>query len=93
MKASSDLAMPSKMTAFGTVYLSLEGLVDKAAEKKRIDAELVKLAGFIKSAEAKLSNTQVTQHAPAAIVEEARRKLAENKEKVLQLEKLQKLFV
>ena len=93
VKAGSDLAMPSKMTAFGTVYLSLEGLVDKAAEKKRIDAELVKLAGFIKSAEAKLSNTQFTEHAPAAIVEEARRKLAENKEKVLQLEKLQKLFV
>ena len=92
VKAGSDLAMPSKMTAFGTVYLSLEGLVDKAAEAKRITAELVKLAGFIKSAEAKLSNTQFTEHAPAAIVEEARRKLAENKEKVLQLEKLQKLF-
>jgi valyl-tRNA synthetase len=90
--AGSDLAMPSKMTAFGTVYLSLEGLVDKVAEKKRIDAELVKLAGFIKSAEAKLSNTQFTEHAPAAIVEEARRKLTENKEKVAQLEKLAKLF-
>ena len=93
VKAGSDLAMPSKMTVFGTVYLSLEGLVDKAAEAKRITAELAKLAGFIKSAEAKLSNTQFTEHAPAAIVEEARRKLAENKEKVLQLEKLQKLFV
>ena len=90
--AGSDLAMPSKMTAFGTVYLSLEGLVDKAAEAKRIAAELAKLAGFIKSAEAKLSNAQFTEHAPAAIVEEARRKLAENKDKVLQLEKLQKLF-
>ena len=93
VQAGSDLAMPSKMTAFGTVYLSLEGLVDKAAEKKRIDAELVKLAGFIKSAEAKLANTQFTEHAPAAIVEEARRKLQENKEKVLQLEKLAKLFL
>ena len=91
--AGSDLAMPSKMTAFGTVYLSLEGLVDKAAEKKRIDGELAKLAGFIKSAEAKLANTQFTEHAPAAIVEEARRKLAENKEKVVQLEKLAKLFM
>jgi valyl-tRNA synthetase len=81
------------MTAFGTVCLSLEGLIDKAAEAKRITAELAKLAGFIKSAEAKLANAQFTEHAPAAIVEEARRKLAENKEKVLQLEKLQKLFV
>ena len=92
-KAGSDLAMPSKMTGFGTVYLSLEGLVDKEAEAKRIASELAKLAGFIKSAEAKLSNTQFTEHAPAAIVEEARRKLQENKEKVAQLEKLAKLFL
>ena len=90
--AGSDLPMPSKMTAFGTVYLSLEGLVDKAAELKRITGELAKLAGFIKSSEAKLANRQFTEHAPAAIVEEARRKLAENKEKSAQLEKLAKLF-
>jgi valyl-tRNA synthetase len=90
--AGSDLAMPSKMTAFGTVYLSLEGLVDKAAESKRIAGELVKLSGFIKSAEAKLANRQFTEHAPAAIVDEARRKLAENREKAAQLEKLAKLF-
>ena len=92
VKAGSDLAMPSKMTSFGTVYLSLEGLVDKAAELKRIESELAKLAGFIKSSEAKLDNSQFTEHAPAAIVEEARRKLSENREKVVQLEKLRKLF-
>ena len=88
----ADRAMPGKLGALGTIYLSLEGLVDKAAEAKRIAAELAKLAGFIKSSEAKLANTQFTEHAPAAIVEEARRKLAENKEKVAQLEKLAKLF-
>ena len=90
--AGSDLAMPSKMTAFGTVYLSLEGLVDKAAESKRIAGELAKLAGFIKSSEAKLANENFVAHAPEAVVAEARRKLAENREKVAQLEKLAKLF-
>ena len=90
--AGSDLPMPSKITKFGTVYLSLEGLVDKAAESKRIAGELAKLAGFIKSSEAKLANKAFVDHAPAAIVDEARRKLAENKEKVAQLEKLAKLF-
>ena len=84
--------MPSKITKFGTVYLSLEGLVDKAAESKRIAGELAKLAGFIKSSEAKLANKAFVDHAPAAVVEEAKRKLAENKEKVVQLEKLAKLF-
>ena len=90
--ANSDLAMPSKMTAFGTVYLSLEGLVDKAAEAKRIDGELKKLAGFIKSAEAKLANKAFVDNAPEAIVSEAKRKLEENREKVRQLEKLARLF-
>ena len=90
--AGSDLPMPSRITAFGTVYLSLEGLVDKAAESKRIAAELAKVAGFIKSAEAKLANESFVAHAPEAVVAEARRKLAENKEKVAQLEKLARLF-
>ena len=90
--AGSDLPMPSKITKFGTVFLSLEGLVDKAAEAKRIAGELQKLAGFIKSSEAKLANKAFVDHAPAAVVEEAKRKLAENKEKAAQLEKLAKLF-
>ena len=90
--AGSDLAMPSKMTAFGTVFLSLEGLVDKAAESKRIAGELQKLAGFVKSSEAKLANENFVAHAPEAVVAEARRKLAENKEKIVRLEKLAKLF-
>ncbi|MBP5791203.1 MAG: valine--tRNA ligase [Kiritimatiellae bacterium] len=90
--AGSDLAMPSKMTAFGTVYLSLEGLVDKAAESKRIALELQKLAGFIKGAEAKLANKAFVENAPEAIVAEARRKLEENREKEGQLRKLAKLF-
>ena len=90
--AGSDLPMPSKITRFGTVYLSLEGLVDKAAEAKRIAGELAKINGFIKSSEAKLANENFVAHAPEAVVAEARRKLAENKEKVAQLEKLAKLF-
>ncbi len=88
----SELAMPGKLGELGTVYLSLEGLVDKAAESKRIAGELAKLSGFIKSAEAKLANENFTAHAPAAVVAEARRKLQENRDKVAQLEKLAKLF-
>ena len=90
--AGVDLPMPSKLTKFGTVYLSLEGLVDKAAESKRIAAEIAKLAGFIKASEAKLSNENFVANAPEAIVADARRKLADNKEKVAQLEKLLRLF-
>ncbi|MBO6168068.1 MAG: valine--tRNA ligase [Kiritimatiellae bacterium] len=90
--AGSDFAMPSKITSFGTVYLSLEGLVDKEAESKRIAAEKARVAGFIKSAEAKLANENFVAHAPEAVVAEARRRLEENKEKIAQLEKLAELF-
>ena len=88
----ADLPMPSKLTALGTVYLSLEGLVDKAAEAKRIAGEIAKITGFIKGAEAKLSNEAFVAHAPEAIVAEAKRKLQENRDKLVQLEKLAKLF-
>ena len=90
--AGSDLAMPSKITAFGTVYLSLEGLVDKAAESKRIAGELAKLAGFIKANEAKLVNENFVSHAPESVVAEVRRKLYEGRAKAAQLEKLARLF-
>ena len=90
--AGSDLPMPSKITKFGTVYLSLEGLVDKTAESKRIAGELAKLAGFIKGKEAKLGNANFVAHAPEAVVADEKRKLAEAQEKVAQLEKLAKLF-
>ena len=90
--AGSDLAMPSKMTRFGTVYLSLDGFVDKAAERARLEGEKQRVEGFVKGGEAKLANEAFVAHAPEAVVAEARRKLAENKEKIVQLEKLIRLF-
>ena len=90
--AASDLAMPSKITAFGTVYLSLDGLVDKAAEAKRVAGELQKTRGFIASIDAKLANAAFVAHAPAAIIEGQKAKRAELEAKVAQLEKLARLF-
>ena len=88
----ADLPMPSKITKLGTVYLSLEGLVDKVAEAKRIAGEIAKLTGFIKGKEAKLGNANFVAHAPAAVVEDEKTKLAEGRAKLAQLEKLLKLF-
>ena len=90
--AIADLPMPSKFTRFGTVYLSLEGLVDKTAEAKRIAGELAKLEGFIKGKEAKLANANFVAHAPEQVVAEEKRKLSEAQEKVAQLTKLARLF-
>ena len=92
LTGTSELAMPGVLGKLGTVYLSLEGLVDKAAEAKRVAVELQKTQGFIKSIDAKLSNENFVAHAPAAIVEGQKTKRAELVEKIAQLEKLAKLF-
>ena len=88
----ADRAMPGTLTKLGTIYLSLEGLVDKAAEAKRIAAELEKTRGFIKSIDAKLANENFVAHAPAAVVEGQKTKRAELVANVEKLEKLAKLF-
>jgi valyl-tRNA synthetase len=92
LPGASELAMPGSLGRIGTVYLSLEGLVDKAAEAKRVAAELAKTQGFIKSIDAKLGNENFMAHAPAAIVEGQKTKRAELVAKIAQLEKLAKLF-
>ncbi|MBQ6011054.1 MAG: valine--tRNA ligase [Kiritimatiellae bacterium] len=88
----ADRAMPGTLTKLGTIYLSLEGLVDKAAEAKRVAAELEKTRGFIRSIDAKLANENFVAHAPAAIVEGQKTKRAELIANVARLEKLAKLF-
>jgi valyl-tRNA synthetase len=88
----ADRAMPGTLTKLGTIYLSLEGLVDKAAEAKRIAAELEKTRGFIRSIDAKLANENFVAHAPAAVVEGQKTKRAELVANVEKLEKLAKLF-
>ena len=88
----ADRAMPGTLTKLGTIYLSLEGLVDKAAEAKRVAAELEKTRGFIKSIDAKLANENFVAHAPAAVVEGQKTKRAELVANVEKLEKLAKLF-
>ncbi len=89
---AEELAMPGTLTKLGTVYLSLEGLVDKAAELKRIETELAKAKGFIKGIEAKLNNANFVANAPKEIVDNQREKLAEHQANIAKLEKLQKLF-
>ena len=87
-----ERAMPGTLTKLGTIYMPLEGLVDKAAESKRIAAELEKDRGFIKGIEAKLANANFVDHAPPKIVANQREKLVELQAAIAKLEKLAKLF-
>ncbi len=58
----------------GEFLLPLDDLVDKAKEIERLEKEKARLEGEIKRVNGKLSNKGFTEKAPAAVVEEERKK-------------------
>ncbi len=56
----------------GIAALPLEGVVDLAAERQRLEKELVKLDGEVKKVDAKLSNADFLARAPEEVIEEQR---------------------
>ena len=68
---------PRVGSAFGDLYLPLEGLIDFDAERERLAKELEKVGKEIGKAEAKLGNPNFAERAPADVLEEQRQRLAE----------------
>ena len=79
---SSDKGTPSIVTDAGTLFMPLDGLVDPEAERKKLEKQKRELEGWIKASEAKLSNENFVNRAPEKVVNDARAKLAEMKEKL-----------
>ncbi|KAG1700607.1 Valine--tRNA ligase [Nymphon striatum] len=63
-----------------TYCLPLEGIVDFAEERSRLEKELKKLDGEIKRLDGKLGNAKFVANAPAAVVEEEKQKLLDYQE-------------
>jgi valyl-tRNA synthetase len=61
----------------GDWRLMLHIEVDPEAEKARLDKEIARLEGEIRKAEGKLGNPSFVDKAPAAVVEQERKRLAE----------------
>jgi valyl-tRNA synthetase len=77
---------PSALTDLGELFMPLEGLIDVAAERARLQKEIGKLTADIAKVEAKLANPGFVAKAPPAVLEEARRQLAESQAKRQQLQ-------
>ena len=81
---------PAAVTPLGTVYLDLSGTVDVGAEKIRLAKELDQITKHVAGTEARLSNEAFVSKAPPAVLEGARKQLADQKAKRAELERLLK---
>jgi valyl-tRNA synthetase len=58
---------------------------DTAGERERLDKEIARLEGELRTVAAKLSNTSFVDRAPAAVVQEHRQRQADFTEQLAQL--------
>jgi valyl-tRNA synthetase len=79
---------PATVTALGTLYLDLASSVDVGAEKARMTKEIEALAKHIAGTEARLANQSFVSKAPPAVLEGARKQLADQKAKSAELQRL-----
>jgi valyl-tRNA synthetase len=79
---------PAVVTPLGTLYLDLAGTVDVAAEKQRLAKEIETLAKHIAGTEARLANQAFVSKAPPAVLDGARKQLADLQAKKTELERL-----
>jgi valyl-tRNA synthetase len=81
---------PAVVTTLGTIYLDLASTVDVGTEKARLQKELDLIAKHIAGTEARLSNQAFVSKAPPAVLEGAKKQLADQKAKRAELERLLK---
>jgi valyl-tRNA synthetase len=79
---------PAAVTPLGTLYLDLAGSVDATVEKQRLNKEIETLAKHIAGTEARLANQAFVSKAPPAVLEGARKQLADLQAKKAELERL-----
>jgi valyl-tRNA synthetase len=79
---------PAAVTPLGTLYLDLAGTVDVASEKQRLTKEIETLAKHIAGTEARLSNQAFVSKAPPAVLEGAKKQLADLQAKKTEMERL-----
>jgi valyl-tRNA synthetase len=79
--ADNTQGRPGEITEVGTLLIEVSGNVDAAAESIRLTKELEKFEKAVAAGESKLTNETFVSKAPPAILEGARKQLAESKAK------------
>jgi valyl-tRNA synthetase len=68
---------PAARSEWGELYMPLEGAVDMAAEKERLQKEIARAEAEIGKVNLKLANPAFVQKVPPAVLEEHRKRLAD----------------
>jgi len=89
-RTTEEVALPATVTPFGTLYLDTGIKVDPVAERARLTKELDAINKHIAGTEARLANVAFTSKAPAAVLEGAKKQLADQQAKRDELTRLLK---
>ncbi len=81
-------ALPAIVTPLGTLYLDTGVKIDAAAERARLTKELEQVTKHAAATEARLGNEAFTSKAPPAVLEGARKQLADQQAKRDELQRL-----
>jgi len=76
---------PVAVTPLGEILLAISA-ADKTRERERLDKEITKIANDLRALEAKLQNSSFIDRAPAAVVEDHRRRLKDLSGQLAKLE-------
>ncbi|HEY0944586.1 MAG TPA: valine--tRNA ligase [Opitutaceae bacterium] len=87
-RTTAEPALPAIVTPLGTFYLDTGMKVDAAAEKSRLTKERDQLAKHIAGTETRLANEAFVSKAPPAVLEGARKQLADLQAKKAEVERL-----
>ena len=80
---------PGAITDAGELFMPLDGLIDVAAEKARLDKEIEKIQKEVNKCQGKLGNEKFVANAKPEVVEVERARLAEWEVKLEQLKEMQ----
>jgi valyl-tRNA synthetase len=78
--------VPVAVTSLGEIFLIISG-GDKVAERERLDKEIARLEGELRTVEGKLKNKSFVDRAPAAVVEEHRQREKDFSEQLAKMKK------
>ena len=88
VRVDSEQPFPATVTSLGTIYLDFGITVDVGAETVRLTKELEKIAQHIAGTEARLNNPTFVGKAPPAVIDGAKKQLADLKAKQAELQRL-----